>query len=258
MNAPEERKKEMDILEQARKELERICDERGLDRNQCLTVRALTPDEAIGAGADENFVIKKGKERVIEAVYGEARGQAFTDAPGNWQGTLSELLALDLRETKNRAVFTAGLNAVLRGLELAEGTIHCKDDEPTKCGGEMPEMLHKQFGTRRYGMIGLQPAILKDMVDAFGKVGMRVADLNPDNIGREKEDLIVMDGEKDLGKLVDWCDVGLATGSSVVNGTINEILELFEAAGKPVVFFGNTISGVAALLNLERICPFAK
>ena len=96
------------------------------------------------------------------------------------------------------------------------------------------------------------------MVDAYGKVGMRVADLNPDNIGQVREDLLVMDGEKELGDLVEWCDVGLATGSSVVNGTINGILERFEAAGKPVAFFGNTISGVAALLNLTRICPFAK
>jgi hypothetical protein len=248
----------MDILEQAKKELERICDERGIDRNEHLTVRALTPDEAIGANADENFVIKKGKERVIEAVYLDARGQAFTDAPGNWEGSLSELLALDLNENGYRAVFTAGLNAVMRRLELAEGTVHCKDDEPTKCGGEMPDRLHTLYGTRRYGMIGLQPAILKEMVDAYGKVGMRVADLNPDNIGQVREDLMVMDGEKDLAELVEWCEVGLATGSSVVNGSINEILERFEAAGKPVIFFGNTISGVAKLLNLERVCPFAR
>jgi hypothetical protein len=248
----------MDILEKARQELDRTCKERGLDRAERITVRALTPDEAIGAEADENFVIKKGKERVIEAVYGEARGQAFTDAPGNWEGTLGELLALDLGTNGYRAVFTAGLNAVMRRLELAEGTVHCKDDEPTKCGEEMPERLHQRFGTKRYGMIGLQPAILKKMVDAFGKVGMRVADLNPDNIGQVREDLVVMDGEKDLAELVEWCEVGLATGSSVVNGTINEILERFEAAGKLVVFFGNTISGVAALLNLERICHFGR
>jgi len=248
----------MDILEQARQELERICNERGLDRNDRITVRALTPDEAIGATADENFVIRKGKERVIEAVYREARGQAFTDAPGNWEGTLGELLALDLSESGYRAMFTAGLNAVLRQLDLASGTVHCKDDEPTKCGTEMPGEIHKLFGTRRIGMIGLQPAILKEMVDAYGKVGMRVADLNPDNIGQVREDLLVMDGEKQLDELVKWCDVGLATGSSVVNGTINDILERFEAAGKPVAFFGNTISGVAALLNLERVCPFAR
>jgi hypothetical protein len=248
----------MDILEKARQELDRICTERGLDRGERIAVRVLTPDEAIGAKADENFVIKKGKERVIEAVYGEARGQAFTDAPGNWEGTLGELLSLDLGANGFRAVCTAGLNAVMRRLGLADGTVHCKDDEPTKCGAEMPELLYRRFGNSRYGMIGLQPAMLKEMVDAFGRVRMHVADLNPDNIGMEREELIVMDGEKDLGELVEWCEVGLATGSSVVNGTINEILERFEAAGKPVVFFGNTISGVAALVNLERICPLGR
>jgi len=248
----------MDILEKARQELDRIIQEHGLDRGERITVRALTPDEAIGAKADENFVIKKGKERVIEAVYRDAHGQAFTDAPGNWEGTLAELFSLDLGKTGYRAVFTAGLNAVMRSLDLASGTVHCKDEEPTKCGGEMPDAMHKLFGTKRIGMIGLQPAILKEMVDAYGKVGMRVADLNPDNIGQIREDLLVMDGEKELDDLVAWCDVGLATGSSVVNGTINDILERFEAAGKPVAFFGNTIAGVAALLNLKRVCPLAR
>ena len=248
----------MDILGIARQELDRIVQEHGLDRGERITVRALTPDEAIGAKADENFVIKKGKERVIEAVYRDAHGQAFTDAPGNWEGTLAELFSLDLGKTGYRAVFTAGLNAVMRSLELASGTVHCKDEEPTKCGAEMPDAMHKLFGTKRIGMIGLQPAILKEMVDAYGKVGMRVADLNPDNIGQVREELVVMDGETQLDELVQWCDVGLATGSSVVNGTINDILERFEAAGKPVAFFGNTIAGVAALRNLKRVCPLAR
>lgn len=248
----------MDILENARRELERIIKENNLNPEDVITVRALTPDEAIGAKADENFVIKKGKERVIEAVYRDARGQAFTDAPGNWEGTLSELMALDLRTTGYRAVFTAGLNALLRHLGLADGTVHCKDEEPTKCGAEMPDKMHSIFGTKRIGMIGLQPAILKEMVDAYGKVGMKIADLNPDNIGQIREDLLVLNGETELDDLIQWCDVGLATGSSVVNGTINDILERFNAAGKPVAFFGNTISGVAAILNLQRVCPLAR
>jgi hypothetical protein len=248
----------MDILEQAREKLDAICGERNLDREEKITVRALTPDEAIGAKADENFVIKKGKERVIEAVYRDAWGQAFTDAPGNWEGTLGELLALDLGKTGCRAVFTAGLNAVLRDLGLASGTVHCKDEEPTKCGAEMPAEVQRLFGTRRIGLIGLQPAILKEMVGAWGKAAIRVADLNPDNIGQVRQELLVMDGEKELDDLVEWCDVGFATGSSVVNGTINDIIERFEAEGKPVAFFGNTISGVAALLNLKRVCPLAR
>lgn len=248
----------MDILEHARQELKKICSDKNLDGNERLTVRTLTPDEAIGAKADSNFVIKKGLERVIEARFRDAAGQAFTDTPGNWEGTLSELLDLSLGESRNRAFVTAGLNAVMRFLDLATGTVHCKDDEPTKCGKEMPELVRQKFGTCRYGMIGLQPAILKEMVDGYGKVGICVADLNPDNIGQIREELLVMDGEKELDKLVEWSDVGLATGSSVVNGTINEIVEKFAAANKPVVFFGNTISGVAVLANLERICPFGR
>jgi hypothetical protein len=89
-------------------------------------------------------------------------------------------------------------------------------------------------------------------------VRIRVADLNPDNIGKILEEVLVRDGEKDLDELIEWCEVGLATGSSIVNGTINVILEKFAAAGKPVAFFGNTISGVTALTGLERICPFRR
>jgi hypothetical protein len=57
---------------------------------------------------------------------------------------------------------------------------------------------------------------------------------------------------------VDWCGVGLATGSSLVNGTIDDIYDRFGGAGKPLVFFGNTISGAAALLGLDRLCPFGR
>ena len=55
--------------------------------------------------------------------------------------------------------------------------------------------------------------------------------------------------------LVEWSEVGLATGSSIVNGTI-EIIRRFTDDNKPLVFFGNTISGTAALLDLDRLCPF--
>jgi hypothetical protein len=51
--------------------------------------------------------------------------------------------------------------------------------------------------------------------------------------------------------------VGVATGSTVVNGSINDLIEKFQEAGKPLVFFGNAIAGVASLTNLDRICPFA-
>lgn len=247
----------MDVLEQARAALERVCNVKELDRHAVVSVKMLTPDEAIGAGASTEFVIKTGKERVIEACFHEAKGQAFTDAPTDWDGTLAELLSLDLTITRNRAVFTAGLNAVLSHLRLVEGAVHCLNDEPTKCGDVLAEKLLQRFGNRAFTLVGLQPAILKSMVALFGPANIGVLDLNPDNIGTERQGVLVMDGNKDLEKLIARCDVGLATGSSVVNGTINDLIGKFREAGKPLVFFGNTVSGVAALTGLERVCPFA-
>jgi hypothetical protein len=252
-----ERNSRMSLLQQAQTKLTSLCDAARLERDSTVTVRVLTPDEAIGAKADPNFVIKKGKERVIEACWNESRGQAFTDRPCDWQGSLDELLTMDLHQVDRRAVFTAGLNAVLCGLKQAEGTIHCKDEEPARCGEEFTRRLHARFGVKRFGMIGLQPAILDAIVEGFGAVRMRVVDLNEDNINKKICDVMVWDGEKDLEKLIEFCDVGVATGSTVVNGSINDLIEKFQEAGKPLVFFGNTIAGVASLMNLDRICPFA-
>ena len=154
----------MDVLQQARGRFLRACADRGVDCAEPITVRPLSPDEAIGQDADGEFVIKKGKEVVIEAVFGECRGQAFTDRPSRWAGTLAELVELDLTHARGRAVFVAGMNAVMRSLGMAEGTVHCLDQEPTDCGPKMAEELARRFGQRRYGLIGLQPAILKGLV----------------------------------------------------------------------------------------------
>jgi len=45
---------------------------------------------------------------------------------------------------------------------------------------------------------------------------------------------------------------GLVAGTTVVNGTIELILEV---AGAKAVFYGISIAGVARLLGLERFCP---
>lgn len=248
----------MDVLQQAQQQLITLCTTNNIDQTLPVTVRCLTPDEAIGSEASSEFVIKKGKERVIEADFDGAAGQAFTDHPGDWQGSLEELLHLDLTDTGRRAVFTAGLNAVLRRLNRATGTIHCRDDEPSRCGEEFTNLLYERFGIAEYGLIGLQPAILEAMGDGFGTARLRVLDLNEENIGQERFGVTVWDGDKDLQRLIDWCEVGVATGSSVVNGSIDDLLKRFAAAGKPLVFFGNTISGVAALLDLPRLCPFGR
>ena len=247
----------MSILEKTRNEFIRVCNERSLDLNQTIIIHPLLPRDAIG-DAEGDFVIKKGKEYVIEATFENACGQAFTGTPCEWNGTLKELLSLDLSEVSNRGIFVSAMNAVLRSLGVATGTIHCRDEDPTNCGPEIAGQLKARFGSKRFGFVGLQPAILKGLTKHFAPELVRVVDLDPDNIGSLKFGVEVWDGQTDLRRLVEWSEVGLATGSSIVNGTIDEIIRYFKEEGKPLVFFGNTISGAAALLDINHICPFGR
>ena len=184
----------MNILEKARSEFIHVCNDRSLDLNRTVAVHPLSPHDAIG-DAEADFVIKKGKEYVIEAAFDKALGQAFTGIACNWNGTLEELLSLDLSEAKNRGIFVASMNGVLRSLELATGTNHCRDEDPTNCGPKIAGQLEARFGTKRFGLIGLQPAILKALVNRFTREFVRVVDLNPDNIGSSKYGIKVWDDE---------------------------------------------------------------
>lgn len=248
----------MGLLEQARQKLIHLCDDRKLGETRHLQVTSLSPNEAIGVRASSDFAIKKGKERVIEATFEGAHGQAFTDRPSRWAGTLSEAMSVNLTEVRSRAIFVAAMNAVMRFLGAATGTMHCLDEDPSLCGPEIARNLEARFGRKKFGLIGLQPAILQGLAQHFGTEAVRVIDLNADNIGKSESGVEVRDGETELPRLVEWSDVGLATGSSIVNGTADEIERSFKEAGKPLLFFGNTISGAAVLLGLERVCPFGR
>ena len=249
----------MGILDDARERFQRMCVGRGIALEEAVEVHPLAPEDAIGSKASDEFVLKRGKERVIEARFGRSRGQAFTDRPTAWSGTLAEALALDIGDVANRAVFVAVLNAVCRELGLAEGTCHCKDDEPRRCGVVLAEEVERRFGAdKRLALVGLQPGFLEALSARFGPERVRVLDLDPENIGQRKCGVVVEDGATQLAALCRWCDVGLATGSSLVNATIDEIASAFAREGKPLVFYGNTISATAALVGLDRFCPFGR
>jgi len=247
----------MSILEEVREEFICTCNEQSVDLRGAVSVHPLSSRAAIG-DAEGDLVIKKGKEHVIEATFDKARGQAFTGTPCTWNGTLKELLSIDLSDVGHRGIFVAAVNAVLRALGLATGTIHCRDEDPANCGPELAGQLEARFGSKRFGLVGLQPAILKALADRFDPEFVRVVDLDLDNIGGSKYGIKVWDGQNDLPRLAEWSEVGLATGSSIVNGTIDEIVRCFKDGDKPLVFFGNTISGTAALLGMDRLCPFGR
>ena len=74
----------MSILQKARSEFINVCNEHSRDLNQTITIHPLLPRDVIG-DAEDDFLIKKGKEYVIEAAFDKAHGQAFTGIACQWK-----------------------------------------------------------------------------------------------------------------------------------------------------------------------------
>ena len=210
-----------------------------------LTVRCkiLSPEEAIGDPEDRDYPIIKGKEHMVEAFFEGARGQAFSDdfAEANYQ--VEELLELQFDSNRKRADFIAGFNAVFRHLGLCDASVHCRDEEPRECAKE----LVKKIGSgKKILLVGLQPRFLEFLTSAND---VRVVDLDRDNIGKEKFGVIIEGSEK-TDEAIQWCELIFATGSTIVNDTINDLLD----RGKPVLFYGVTLAAPAKILNLDTFC----
>ena len=221
-----------------------------------VRVKTLSPKQAIGSPRRQDFPILEGREVIVEAQFNESFGQAFTDRPQDFSGTINELFNLNLDTSGNRAIFIASLNAITSSLNITSGVRHCRDDEPERCGLQIASDLKKRLGDIKIGMIGLQPAILQNLSQSFGTQNVRCTDLNPKNIGSNRFGIKIWDGKTDTTKLINWCEFLLVTSSSLTNGTFDDIYRESISAGKRLILFGITGAGVCALTGLERICPF--
>ena len=216
-----------------------------------VTCRALSTEEAIGHTKRRDFPIITGKDVMIQAQFRSSFGQAFTEAPMTFQGTLHQVLSLDLASDPHaRGLFVATLNAVMNQLGLCDGTIHCRTDGPELCALDMLNHLRTHHpNERRIALVGYQPAILEALANSEYQV--RVLDLDPTNVGHTRYGITVEDGIRDYEKVIlEYADLILCTGSTICNGTIVKYLGL----NKPVIFFGTSISGAAQLMGLERVC----
>src|SRR4030042_3581738 len=204
------------ILEKSRVQLaEIITKNRLLDAHVSVLVKTLTPEEAIGVPGRRDFPIILGKERVVEAKVLGAKAHAFTDSPGEFVGDLKEVLNLPLASKRERSIYVATLNATLKYLNLIENTIHCKDEDPERCGKEIASQLLKRWGKVRGGFIGLNPAIAENLNETFGIENVRITDLNKQNVNSSKYGVMIWDGNEMTEKLIKQSDVILITGTTL-------------------------------------------
>ncbi len=64
--------------------------------------------------------------------------------------------------------------------------------------------------------IGFQPRMAQYLPSVFK---MRLIDLDPDNIGKTKQGVLIGGGDA-TGDAVNWCDLLLVTGTTVANGIL--------------------------------------
>lgn len=231
-----------------KKEFIKIINEHGLESEE-VVIHAipLSPEEAIGNPEDKDYPLVTGVERMMQAELKGSRGHAFTDMYGDFSGRLSDIMEMDLTNNFRRAIFISSLNAVMRHLGLIDKSVHCKDDEPPRCSHELTKYIERNYGRPKIAMVGFQPRMVEALARRFE---LRVTDMDVKNIGTEKFGVTIHSPEKTSENL-NWCDVALVTGTTVVNNTIDQF-----RISKPVVYYGVTISGVAKLLDLNHFCYY--
>jgi uncharacterized protein (DUF4213/DUF364 family) len=238
----------MEFYETIQSELKQVAGNELDETIHVLSARTLSAKEAIGNPERKDYPLLKGKEVMIEAVFKGSKGHAYTNMPGDFSGLLREIVQMPLTTNFHRAVLVASLNAVMRSHGLITNTTHCKDGEPETCAQQLSDTIKTRFGHPKIAFVGFQPAMIAHLSESFK---LRVVDLDEDNIGKEKFN-IVIEGPDNTEDILSWSDIILATGSTCVNTTIIKFLNK-----NPVIFYGVTIAGIAKSYGFERYCPCA-
>ncbi|MDD3250801.1 MAG: DUF364 domain-containing protein [Smithellaceae bacterium] len=236
------------ILEQAKKKFIEAIDRPSIyDREIIITCKTLTPKEAIGNPLHDDYPVQLGKEKIIEADFMGKKGQAFSDSYFNYSGKVRDILAMNLETNARRAIFISSLNAIMAHLGMIPEAVHCKDSDLIRCADHFFEFIKSlPSKTNNALLVGLQPRLLEKLTMLKN---VRVCDLNHDNIGKSKYD-VVIEGPEHFSKNAKWAGIIFATGSTIVNGTIDGIIN----TGRDTYFYGVTITGVARLLGLQQFC----
>lgn len=193
----------------------------------------------------KDYPIITGKERMLQAEFRGHFGHAFTDMHGNYKARLADIAGKKPENNFQGAIFISSLNAVMRYLGSVSKTLHCKDAEPRLCSQELVKVIETEYDNPKIAFVGFQPRMIEALSQRFE---VRATDLDEDNIGTEKFGIII-GGPEQTDANLEWCDLALVTGTTVVNGTIDQFM-----IEKPVIFYGVTISGAAELLGLKQFC----
>ena len=186
----------------------------------------------------------------VTALFRNAKGEAYTETPADFEGTLKDALCLPVSEKGIDARIIASINAVMAHLGLCPGTF--PDDPEVHCryADALCSYVSEHYGKTKLILVGYDGYVVKK----FMEEGMDfwTMDRDPDNITKDRfHHVIVNSGKYNREACFAWGDLFMITGSTLCNGTIIQYLD----HGKELLFYGITGGGVCRLLDLPWFFP---
>ena len=214
---------------------------------------------AVTASEEPERTLRPENEPVSEAARPEycvtatllgIKGEAYTEEPENFSGTLEEALRIAPTEKGISAVTVAALNAAMSYLNLAPGTFPEGEEASVLYADQLCRFVKKNFGTDNIVLVGYDGYLVKRfMEEGFSFWTM---DRDPDNITQDRFHHVVVNNAKRMRESsFIWGKYFIVTGSTLCNGTILHYLN----TDKEVLFYGITCAGAATLLNLPWFLP---
>lgn len=181
----------------------------------------------------------------VTAEFNGFRGEAYTELPMDFEGTLQEALCLPVSDKGIDARILASINAVMNSMELCAGVFPTTFDERRMYTDALYMHVSQNFGTSNIVLVGYDGYIVKKFV-AEG-VDFWTMDRDPDNISQDRfKHVIVNSAYYNRQACLEWGKLFIITGSTLTNGTIVQYLD----QDKELLFYGITIAGAAKLLGL--------
>lgn len=178
------------------------------------------------------------------------KGEAYTETPESFSGTLKE--ALEIAPSKNgiSAVTVSAINAAMNHLSLSPGTFGKDRESHFEYADALYSYVTEHYGRDNIVLVGYDGYIVKKFMDE-GMIFWTL-DRDPANIAQDRFDHVVVNGARlNRESSYVWGKLLIVTGSTLCNGTITHYLD----SGKELLFYGITCAGVATLLGLPWFLP---
>lgn len=177
-------------------------------------------------------------------------GEAYTETPEAFEGTLKEALAIAPTEKGISAVTISAINAVMNALSLAPGVFPAEEQFHYDYADALCRYVTEHYGRSQIVLVGYDGYIVKRFMDEG--LDFWTLDMDPDHIAQDRFDHVVVNGAKlNRESAFAWGKIFIVTGSTLCNGTIIPYLD----SGKELLFYGITCAGAATLLELSWFSP---